>query len=384
LAGGAQTYNWSPATALSCSNCANPVASPTTTTTYTVTGTDANGCSNTDNVTVNLHPQPVIDAGADVTVCSGQAIPLQATGGVSYIWSPGTSLSCTTCPNPLASPANNITYSVVGTDINGCRDSDQVFVTVIQMLPFTIGSGDTLCEGESTQLYVAGGDQYLWIPSTGLSSSTVNNPTATPSTTTTYTVIIKQGSCFADTSKITVVVNPQPTVNAGADEFILAGSSVRLFANATHTTQYNWTPAGELNCADCQSPIATPNKTTTFTVEASNQYGCRAEDDVTIHVSCDNSLIFMANTFTPNGDGNNDRFYPQGKGISTIQRFRVYDRWGGLVFDAQNITPNNELQGWDGTYKGESLKPDVFVYLLEATCATGEPMQIKGDISLIR
>ena len=381
---GAITYTWAPGASLSCTACPNPVATPTATTTYTVTGTDANGCTNTDNVVVSINPQPVIDAGPDQTICSGKAVQLTASGGQTYVWSPSAGLSCTGCTSPMASPTSNITYTVVGTDINGCQDSDKVNITVIEMQPFTVGPGDTLCAGESTQLYAAGGDNYMWIPSTGLDNPTISNPTATPAVTTTYTVIIRQGFCFADTSKVTVAVNPVPTVNAGADQTIIAGASVNLYAEATHTTQYLWTPGDDLSCADCNSPIATPKKTTSFTVHASNAFGCTAKDDVTIFVRCDNSQVFVPNTFTPNADGQNDRFFPRGKGVDRVQRFRVYNRWGELVYDVQNISLNSEISGWDGTYKGERLKPDVFVYILEAVCASGEPMQMKGDVSLIR
>jgi gliding motility-associated-like protein len=351
---------------------------------YTVTGTDANGCTKSDNVQVGLHPQPVINAGADLTVCLNQSVQLSVTGGQQYTWSPSSYLSCTNCPDPVATPLQDITYTVTGTDANGCTDSDKITVAVIQMLPITIGPGDTLCEGESTQLNASGGDTYLWIPATGLDNNTSANPIATPAATTNYYVVVKQGSCFTDTSRVTVVVHPKPTVNAGADHTMLAGSPVNLFANATHTTEYLWSPADDLSCFDCQSPVATPKRTTSYTVFVSNEYGCKAQDDVTVFVECDKSLLFLANTFTPNGDGHNDRFYPQGKGVSSVQRFRIYNRWGELIYDVQNITLNSEMNGWDGTYKGEQLRPDVFVYILDAICDTGEPMQVKGDISLIR
>ena len=229
-----------------------------------------------------------------------------------------------------------------------------------------------------------GGEQFIWSPAAGLSNPTAPNPTASPTTTTTYTVIIRQGTCFSDTGKVTVVVHPKPEVNAGQDQTIIAGASVNLFANASHADYYLWSPAADLSCADCMNPVATPKQTTTFKVNVSNTFGCEAEDDVTIRVACDNSQVFLANTFTPNGDGNNDRFYAQGRGLSVIQQFRVYSRWGELLYEARNIQPNDENWGWDGTYKGEQLKPDVYVYIIDATCYNGTPMQLEGDISLIR
>ena len=383
-ASGASIYSWTPGASLSCTGCSNPKATPASATTYTVTGTDGNGCVNTDNVTVNLHQQPTIDAGPDQELCAGKSVKLQATGGQTYVWSPSTKLSCTSCADPTAAPTSSITYMVKGTDINGCQDSDKVFIKVIEMMPFTVGPGDTLCEGESTQLFASGGDQYIWTPSATVDNPNSGSPTVTPVKTTTYHVIMKQGYCFADTSQIVVYVYPVPTVNAGTDQTIIAGSSVNLFAVATNTTSYSWTPADDLSCSDCNSPLASPRKTTTYTVYASNEFGCKAKDDVTIFVRCDNSQIFVPNTFTPNYDGYNDRFFPQGKGISKVDRFRVYNRWGELLYDVQNFPLGSELSGWDGTYKGEQLKPDVYVYLLEARCDSGEPMQIKGDVSLIR
>ena len=92
----------------------------------------------------------------------------------------------------------------------------------------------------------------------------------------------------------------------------------------------------------------------------------------------------MPNTFTPNGDGINDTYFPSGKGISLIKRFTIYNRWGEKIYEAVNMLPNNATSGWDGTYKGEALRPDVFVYMVEALCFTDEPIVLKGDVSLIR
>jgi gliding motility-associated-like protein len=92
----------------------------------------------------------------------------------------------------------------------------------------------------------------------------------------------------------------------------------------------------------------------------------------------------MANVFTPNGDGNNDRFFPQGKGISVIYSFKVYSRWGELMYEAYNIPINDENYGWDGTFKGIPLDPDVYVYSIDGICILGDRFFKKGDVSLIR
>ena len=381
---GADTYTWSPATTLSCANCNNPVASPTATTTYTVTGTGTNGCINTDNVTVSLYAQPAVNAGPDQTICFGQGAQLQASGASTYTWSPATTLTCANCTSPLANPPANAIYQVIGTDVHGCRDSDQVAITVIQRGPVSIGPGGDICAGASFSLSATGGTAYTWIPSAGLSAANISNPVATPATTTIYRVVIQQGQCFNDTLSATVTVHPIPTVDAGPDRNVVAGSPTPLQTTTTNVQSYRWSPADGLSCTTCAVPDAKPERTTTYTVRVTSEFGCEAQDDVTLFVTCDASQLWLPNTFTPNGDGQNDRFYPHGKGITSVSRFRIYDRWGELIYDATNMPVNDMSYGWDGTYKNRQLKPDVYVYIINAQCSTGEPLEIKGDISLIR
>jgi len=383
-ASGAITYVWTPTTNLSCSACDSTVANPATTITYSVTGTAANGCKDTDDVVVTVYEPPVITVTHDTILCNGASIQLNASGASTYIWSPASSLSCSACPSPIASPSATTLYTVKGVDVHGCADSNRVTITVIDRAAVSIGPDDTLCKGQSADLFATGGSDYLWIPASGLSNNTISNPVATPDTTTTYSVVIGQKSCFSDTEQVTVVVNPIPTVSLGADQTIFAGSSTQLYANGTNILTYAWTPGNDLSCNDCPSPVAMPKKTTTYTVNVTGAGGCKAQDDITISVKCETSQIFVPNTFTPNGDGLNDRFYPSGKGISAIKRFSVYNRWGELVYQMDNMPLNDPTIGWDGSYKGMQAKPDVFVYIISATCETGDPIEIKGDVSLVR
>ena len=100
---------------------------------------------------------------------------------------------------------------------------------------------------------------------------------------------------------------------------------------------------------------------------------------------CDGAQVFIPNTFTPNGDGVNDRFYVSARGVSSIVRLSVYNRWGELVFQSLNSQPNTPGAGWDGTYKGLVLEPDVFVYVAEVICELGgQPFSFKGDVSIVR
>jgi gliding motility-associated-like protein len=92
----------------------------------------------------------------------------------------------------------------------------------------------------------------------------------------------------------------------------------------------------------------------------------------------------VPNTFSPNGDGRNDVFYPMGQGISQIKSFRIFNRWGELVFERANLFANDPTAGWDGTYKGKQLTPDVYVYIMVVLCFNNENIELKGNVTLLK
>jgi gliding motility-associated-like protein len=214
---------------------------------------------------------------------------------------------------------------------------------------------------------------------------------ASPIANTTYTVYITENVCFKDTLTVNVRVVQMPVLVLPPNQTIIAGNSVQLYASygdsANHSflTQFTWTPADStLTCFDCPRPIASPVVTTTYSVVASTIEGCTGTGSVTINVICEGKQIFIPNTFTPNGDGVNDRFYVSGRGLALTKRMTIFNRWGEIVYDVNDIKSNDPGSGWDGTYKGEVLSPDVYMYLIEVQCSTGEPFTFKGDISLVR
>lgn len=186
------------------------------------------------------------------------------------------------------------------------------------------------------------------------------------------------------TDAIFVEVHPMPTVNAGYDQSIPAGQEAQLAATSTGVDTFAWKPNESLSCADCTKPVASMTVNTTYTLTGTSRYGCKAVDEVTIHLLCDNNQLFVPNCFTPNGDGENEIFYVRGTGIKEVKRFNVYNRWGEVVFTKEHVQANDPTGGWDGKNNGREPRPDVYVWFVEAICYTGEPMFIKGDITLIR
>lgn len=280
-ASGAGVYSWAPAAGLSATSGTSVTANPSATTTYTVTGTTVAGCMNTTTVVVTVNPSPVANAGSDVTICNGSSTTLSASGGGSYSWSPATGLSSTTIANPVANPSITRTYTVTVTNIFGCTSTDAVIVTVTPLPSASAGSNVSICNGSSTTLNASGGTSYSWLPASGLSSTTIPNPVANPTTTTTYTVTVMSGGCSA-TSSVTITVNPVPTVNAGSDVALCNGSSITLAASGFGA--YSWSPATGLSSTTISNPIASPTVTTTYTVTLTAG-GCSSTDIVLVTVN---------------------------------------------------------------------------------------------------
>jgi gliding motility-associated-like protein len=94
--------------------------------------------------------------------------------------------------------------------------------------------------------------------------------------------------------------------------------------------------------------------------------------------------MFIPNTFSPNGDGMNDLFYPRGSGIFTIKSIKIFSRWGEIIFEKNNFNANDASKAWDGTFKGKKLNSDVFVYMVEVVCDNNEKLVFKGNVALIK
>ncbi len=354
---------------------------------YTVmmTATDGWGCTDTLRQNIEIYAPPVISAGADTIVCFGDNATLLATGANTYVWADGATLSCTACNPTLANPPSApTTYTVIGTDIHGCKDtaSTRVFHR-FKTISGAYGEGE-ICTGTTLQLHDTGATKFTWYPPQWLSDPTSGSPVTTPLGSVTYTVVAQLAGCIPDTNVLTITVHPTPSVDAGPDQTLPAGSVATLEARATNATKYSWADGATLDCTNCAETHASPEVTTTYTVTVSNNFGCTASDSVTIFMYCSDNQVYLPNSFTPNGDGHNDLFYPRGSAVKNIKSFRIYNRWGELLFSRSNFPLNDITNAWDGSYEGMAPRPDVYVYIVEGICGNGKPMFIKGDVTIIR
>ena len=284
-ASGAETYTWSPAMGLNRTTGNQVIASPERTTTYTVTGTDSEGCKTSKNVTlfVNGEGKKLEIAPFAPVICKGEAISLTAKGAIDYTWAPAKGLKNIHGSSVLASPETTTTYTVTATDLDGCVFTDTVRVTVRDHKKLAVTPDKpSVCEGESVELTISEKGVYTWIPKIGLSSSTGTKVVAFPSETTEYTITGTDESGCRSEAKVTVKVDKTTPVRVSAqDEKICAGQSTILTAEGG--ANYVWSPQNGLDRFTGKVVTATPKVTTTYTVSTSSG-GCGQSQSITVEV----------------------------------------------------------------------------------------------------
>ena len=354
--------------------------------TLSLTATSSNGCSKSITHVIEAYALPAMQVTKDSLICKGQNLTLQATGAVSYNWSPANGLSSTNIATPIASPLTSTNYIVTGTSVKGCTSKQAVSVNVKQAFKMTYSRPLILCAGQGKRIEANGASTYQWSPAKGLSNTTVAAPTAQPDTTTNYRVIgTDEKGCFKDTGFIQLTVFPIPLVNAGEDIIINLGRPVDLVAIVSNdVTTVNWTPTGNIFRNSRDGITVKPTQNTEYMVEVKNAGGCAARDRVTVFVICNGDNVFVPNQFSPNDDGTNDLFYPRGKGVFKIKTMRIFNRWGEAVFEKSSFNSNDASAGWDGKYKGAKLNADVYVYILELICDNNSMLSFRGNVTLVR
>lgn len=354
---------------------------------YANTGCLTCDCRDTVEVKVSV-TYPVADAGEDGIACPGKPINLgsSAVDGYSYQWTNASQLSNPQGATTMAIVSTPTQLELTVTDTLGCSAKDTVAIRIYEPISVT-ASNASICTYETARLNASGASNYIWSPATGLSSATTANPVAQPATTTTYTVIgTDAANCYSDTAQAIVTVRPTPTVSLGPDVTMAIGEFLTLRPTVTNgpIISWLWSPGNTLTCTSCSEPTAEIKWNTTYRVTVRNEANCLATDSINIRTICPNSTVYIPNAFTPDGDGVNDVFMIQGKNIYVVKSFRVFNRWGELVFEKLNIVPNNPAYGWDGKIRGMVGSPDVYVYTAEVMCGGETPHFFKGNVSLLK
>jgi gliding motility-associated-like protein len=375
-------FLWSPDYNINSLTSANPLVSPDVPTTYFLTFTNSLGCSNKDSVFVNVKTAVTIDAGKDTAICRTDGLVLNPNSdALHYSWTPSTYLSSDTAKRPFANPlVPVITYHVVG-NIGKCQNSSDVTITTLPYPPAYAGKDTTVCFGVSTPLLASGGISYQWSPATFLNATNIPNPIAVnPTATTQYIVAVRDvvGCPKPAFDTIILIVDPLVVANAGpSDTSVVLGEP--LYLNATGGNTYVWTPPTWLSDPNISNPVSSPKDNITYNLLVTSTAGCQDNDTINVKVYKVAPSIYVPTAFSPNNDNNNDILKPILLGMRTLNYFRVFDRWGNLVFST-----NQKGKGWDGTFKGSPQDLGTFVWMAQGTTYTGQVITLKGYSVLVR
>jgi|694.fasta_scaffold03172_10 gliding motility-associated-like protein len=329
---------------------------------YSVTVSNG-ACSSSDAITIGQALSPM-DQLTDVTVCADQSVTLDAgNAGSTFLWNTGATTAAIT-------PGTSGTYSVSITNSSSCSGTFDAVVTLIQPPNVNLGADTALCEGQVLVLDAGTpGATYAW--SNGSSGRYLNVHTAG-----TYSVSVNNGCVRSDA--ITVLFNPSP-VRMAVKEFhtCLDDAPRYVVIDAGNSgSRHSWS-------SGATTQVILASAYGWYYVNVTNAYDCSARDSAQVIEYCP-ATIFIPNTFTPNGDGLNDVFIPVGKSIASI-RLMIFDRWGEALYETTDMD-----MGWDGTYRGEVVKNDMYVWRLTYKFYTDEhgtigmEQQQMGQVQVLR
>ena len=395
MASGGTSYTWSPSSSITNPNVSNPIASPSTTTSYSViieNNSLSPSCFDTINAIVVVNPKIITAFSYSVGSCSNdvQFTDSSFTNPVVWEWDFGNTYT-STLQNPLhyyGSP-NTYTVQLISTNNFGCKDTASKVITLQPFSPISVNASILKCEEDTVQLMATGGLSYFWQPSQTLSSSTINNPLASPSVTTIYTVTIATlnglDTCRSLlTTTVTVpafsyntslmTVNPSTIVLGQTSQVSLNGLPINNTITVIPNAQVNYTGNNTFE--------VTPSKSGEYAIYSVDQYNC-SHYLKTIYVvvlvnECNEGVVYLPTGFTPNDDGINDVLYIRSNFVTNIY-LTIYDRWGEKIFETTDIT-----KGWNGIFKDKPLDQGVYGYYMTFTCNNGEESFKKGNITLMR
>ncbi|GIV33764.1 MAG: hypothetical protein KatS3mg031_1299 [Chitinophagales bacterium] len=356
--------------------------------TYTLTVTDGNNCTATFSATVGQSPVMFIGLESIHHVsCFGAndgSVNVNVTGGTPgyvYNWSNFTQNEDLVGVGPG-------TYSITAVDANNCSISDTFVITSpLELTASLVGTTDVTCAGGnngSITVSAAGGVAPLQYSINGIifqNDSTFNGLRAGD-----YAIVVRDANGCQTAVSASINQGDEFFLSYGGDVEIIKGMTVPLkpilIPPGVVIDSVHWSPADGLSCTNCLEPSANPQETTVYTVTVIDNNGCSASAVVRVVVR-EEYQIFIPNIFTPNNDGVNDRFSFHAYGTKNIE-VRIFNRWGAEVYYNPNQQPNDEREGWDGTYNGKEAQQGAYVYMIKVLFTNNEERTKTGTITVMR
>ncbi len=375
MASGGNSYEWNDA--------GNSTTADITVTqgSYTVTGTDADGCTATAVATVTESALPNITISGSLNHCEGGNTTISASGGTNYQWADedGNNIG-----NSASISLTEGTYTVNVTDANGCENTEEVIITQVPA-PVADFSVNPDCAGQPisfTNNSTPAGLNYSWDFGNGNTSADAEtSPVFSQGGNFTITLIVSDGSC-SDTATQTLQVYEQPVAafTALPVRVVQSEENVEFTNSSSAADTYLW-DFGDGETSSDFAPSHTYGEIGIYTVTliAGNSEGCIDTLSRIDYIEAyDKPIIYIPNAFTPNGDGLNDEFLVYGSGINEIN-FTIFDRWGSAIFNTDDVN-----QGWDGTIHGKDADPGVYVYYVRVKLSDLTFKKFSGSVTLLK
>jgi gliding motility-associated-like protein len=356
---------------------------------YQLISTTTVGCSDTVLLILNIVPNPVVVTSNPLPVCAPKTIDL-TDAAITSGSSAGLTFSYFTdaaAMNNFPTPTNAVSgiYFIKGSNSNGCFDVEPVTVTYYQKPIVNAGSDISICDKDSTILRATVTNStaavtYEWQPvvAGGIRLPNSSTTLVKPLSTQQYILTVNDTYGCNFNVKDSILVTVQPPVKAFAGNDTIAATGVPHQLNASGGTSYLWAPSGLLNNPTISNPLAILSGDTHFIVTVKDAAGCTGYDTIFIKVYAGNTY-YIPNAFSPNGDGKNDVFKPLGVGIASTEYFRIFNRYGAIVFET---TQSNK--GWDGIFKGVRQPIGNYIWMIKGKGSNGKIIEMKGNVLLLR
>lgn len=344
---------------------------------------DTFGCDSIVVLTLTQRTPPTVNISGQQHLCAGQKATLNAEGPyTSWRWSNG-------AQTPTIQTGGG-TYRLTVADAFGCTATDSVNIKEAPPLqaqwsltPPTCSDplGGILHINATTGGF--GGYQYdiglgQW-PSIGQFSGLAAG---------TYRLQVRDSLGCTANYEINLPPAPSLSLDLGPGVTLDPGQPYAIPVSIQPSGMYTyvWQPTTGLSCANCPNPVARPQETTTYWLRIQDDQGCWAEDSVLLRVRATEAAVYAPNVFSPNGDGHNDYFtlFARTDHVALIERLQVFDRWGNLVFDGQNLPISHEPAGWNGSWRGRELPPAVYTWHAQLQLNDGTLQRLAGAVTLVR
>lgn len=374
------TVSWVPNYNINNVNSFTPLVSPDVTTTYTATFQDNFGCKASEQIRVNVVDSVTLSAMNDTTICRTDPVTLSlSSNALHYNWLPASSLNDPTSKNPVAIPTGTTVYTVKAS-IGKCESTEQISVKTVPYPLVNVSPDTSVCFGFNALLRATGGSRYTWTPTVFLSAFDIPDPIVIkPTTSITYIVTVRDTlGCPKPVMKTIRLSVVKIIADAGpSDTSVVLGQPLQL--TATGSTSYTWDPIKWLSNSFIPNPVSFPTDNILYTVKVSDSAGCFATDTINVKLFKIKPDILVPSGFTPNGDGLNDVFRPIAIGMKYMAAFRVYNRWGQLLFST-----TREGHGWNGQFGGNAQDAGTYVWFAEGVNYLDKKIHRKGYVVLIR